>query len=58
MTIKYGSTQYFGLLDFQDKINYRGYEKFDLVTLDKLRAEVEIKIKAINLEHKNSQPPK
>lgn len=50
--IKYGSIEYFGLLTFQDKLRDRGLDKLDLVNLDKLRCEIDIKVKAIELEAK------
>jgi len=45
--IKYGSIEYFSLLEFQDKIRSDRYDKFDLPSLNKLRLEVEIKIKQL-----------
>jgi predicted nucleotidyltransferase len=51
MTIKYGSIEYFTLLDLEDKLKSWKYNKLDLLTLDTLRAEVEMKIKAINYEN-------
>lgn len=47
--IEFGSTQYFGLLDFQDKLRCRSFDKFGLESLDKLRYEVHIKIKSIEM---------
>lgn len=49
--IKFASTEYFTLLDLRDKLKYMDYDKLDLLSLDKLRYEVEIKIKAIDHEH-------
>ena len=51
MKIKVGDIEYFTLLELQDKLRYFGYNKLDLEYLDKLRAELEIKIESINLEH-------
>ncbi len=51
--IKFGSAQYFGLLEFRDQLNNRYNDRFDLVNLDKLRYEVNIKIEQINLLHKS-----
>jgi hypothetical protein len=50
--IKYGSIEYFELLDLRDRIASDKYNKFDLVNLDKLRFEVNNKIAAIELSHK------
>ena len=47
MKIKIGSIEYFSLLGLQDKLRSSQYDKFDLITLDKLRYEVELKIKEI-----------
>ena len=38
--------------EFQRKLMYVGYDKLDLIGLDRLRNEVDMKIQAINLEHK------
>ena len=51
--IKFGDIEYFTLLDLRDKLKYQQYHKLDLVNLDRLRSEVEIKIEAIHLEHNN-----
>lgn len=53
--IKYGDVLYFRLLDFRDKINYTGLDKLDLLMLDKLRSEVDINIRAIELAHRRSK---
>ena len=51
--IKFGDIEYFSLLDLQDKLRARSYDKLDLIVLDKLRTEIEIKIQQIEYEHKN-----
>lgn len=48
--IKFGSIEYFTLLDLQSKLKYRAYDKLDLEQLNRLRYEVEVKIKSIELE--------
>lgn len=48
--IKFGDIEYFTLLDLQQKLKRWDYDRLDLLSLDKLRLEVEIKIKQINLE--------
>lgn len=53
--IKFGDIEYFTLLDLRDKLKYYQYNKLDLVNLDKLRLEVDMKIDAIHLEHKKSR---
>lgn len=57
MNIKYGDIEYFTLLDLRDKLKYFQYDKLDLINLDRLKSEVEIKIEAIHLEHKNRLNP-
>lgn len=47
MSIKYGSIEYFELLSFQDKLKSKHLDKLDLVSLDRLRYEVENKLAAI-----------
>lgn len=56
--IKYGDFEYFILLDLNDKLKARDYNKLDLITLDKLRYEVEIKIAQIHAQYKqeNKKP--
>lgn len=49
MEIKFGDIEYFTLLELQSRLKFLGYNKLDLLCLDKLRYEVEVKIKAINL---------
>jgi hypothetical protein len=51
MNIKFGDVEYFELLSLQDSLKYWKYDKFDLQYLDKLKLEIEMKIKAINYEH-------
>lgn len=46
--IQYGSIEYFELLSFNDKLKSRHLDKLDLVNLDKLRFEVQVRIEAIN----------
>lgn len=46
--IKFGSIEYFELLSFYDKLKSRHLDKLDLLSLDRLRTEVAIKIEAIN----------
>ena len=53
--IKYGDIEYFTLLDLRDKLKYDHYDRLDLTKLDVLRSEVEIKIEAIHLAHKESK---
>ena len=49
--IKYGDIEYFSLLNLQDKLKAWSYTNLDLQYLDKLRMEIDIKIKAIHEEH-------
>lgn len=53
MDIKYGSVEYFQLESLYDKLKWWGYDKYDLLFLDKLRMELQLKIKAIEHEHIN-----
>lgn len=46
--IKFGSIEYFELLSFRDKLKSRHLDKLDLLSLDRLRNEVAVKIKVIN----------
>ena len=48
MNIEFASIEYFVLLDLQSKLLRLDYNKLDLDNLDRLRAEVERKILAIN----------
>jgi hypothetical protein len=50
--IKFGDSKYFTLLDLQQKLNYRQYDRLDLLSLDKLRNEVSMKIQEIQLAAK------
>jgi len=52
--IKYGDIEYFTLLDLQDNLQSRRYDKLDLSMLDKLRNEIDLKIRRIELEHTNN----
>lgn len=55
MNIEFGSIEYFSLLSFHDKLMPSQYDSLDLVYLDKLRLEIEIKIAAINLQHEQKK---
>ena len=46
--IKFGSIEYFELLSFRDKLKSRHLDKLDLLSLDRIRNEVAIKIHEIN----------
>lgn len=46
--IKFGSIEYFELLSLRDKLKSRHLDKLDLLSLDRLRNELSIKIEAIN----------
>lgn len=48
--IKFGDIKYYTLLNLRDKINSRSFRDVDLISLDKLKIELEIKIKAIETE--------
>jgi len=50
MEIKFGDIEYFTLLDLESKLKRWDYNKLGLTTLDKLRHEVDVKIKAIHLQ--------
>ena len=52
MKIKFGDIEYYTLHELRDKLMYWGYNKLDLNYLDKLRTELDIAIKAIDLEYK------
>jgi hypothetical protein len=49
--IKYGSIEYFSLLELYNSIKGWKYDKFGLENLDKLKLEIEIKIKASEHEY-------
>lgn len=51
MTIEYGSIEYFELLSLEQYLNGYRLDLLDLENLDRLRAEVERKIKAANMLH-------
>jgi len=53
MSIKFGSIEYFELLSFQDKLKNRNLDKLDLLTLERLRSEVAMKIEVINYDENN-----
>jgi predicted nucleotidyltransferase len=46
--IKFGDIEYFELLGLRDKLKNFNYDRLDLVSLDKLRNEIEIKIRQID----------
>ena len=50
--IKYGDIKYFTLLRLQETLNINDFRRLDLLTYDKLRMEVELKIESLKLEHK------
>lgn len=54
MKIKFGSVEYFELLSLQDKLRGWRYDKLDLEYLDKLRHEVNIRVKAAQMEYTES----
>ena len=49
--IEFGDTEYFTLLRLRDELKYRQYDRLDLVSLDRLRNEIDTKIKQIELEY-------
>lgn len=53
--IKYGTVEYFELLNLQDKLKAWKWDKLDLLNLDKLRIEVDMKVKAINQVHNDER---
>lgn len=53
--IKFGDIEYFTLLDLRDKLKNYYYGRLDLTNLDKLKLEVEMKIEAIHLKHKEEK---
>lgn len=55
MNIKYGDIEYFTLVDLQDKLKRFDYDKLDLQYLNNLRNEINLKIEAIHLIHKQSK---
>jgi predicted nucleotidyltransferase len=48
MDIKYGDIEYFTLVDLSDKLKNIHYNKLDLVNLDKLKLEIDMKIQKIH----------
>lgn len=46
--IKYGDIEYFALLELNDRLKDRMLNRLDLVNIDRLRNEVEMKIMAIH----------
>lgn len=53
--IKYGSVEYFTLLDLNERLQAWKYDKLDLLNLDKLRSEVEMKIAKITAIHQEAK---
>lgn len=51
--IKYGSMEYFRLLELKRDISGFGVDKLGLENIDKLRMEVDIKLKASENEYHN-----
>jgi len=49
--IKYGSFEYFSLLELRKNINSLQLDKLGLDSLDKLRFEVDLKIKASEADY-------
>ena len=49
--IKYGTIEYFTLEGLRDKLRGHQYDKLDLLFLDKLKMEIDIKLKAIQNEY-------
>lgn len=49
--IKYGSIEYFSLLELKKNLGGQSLNKLDLQYLDKLRLEVDQKIKVSDLEY-------
>lgn len=50
--IKYGDIEYFALLELNYRLKDRMLNRLDLVNIDRLRNEVELKIMAINKAYK------
>lgn len=48
--IKFGDIKYYTMLNLRDKINSRSFNGLDLVNLEKLKIELELKIKSIETE--------
>lgn len=55
MAIKFGTTEHMELLNLQWRLNARLLNRLDLEHLDRLRAEVELKVEQINYEHNQSK---
>lgn len=47
--IKFGSTEYFELIALQDQLKSRSFDKLGLINLERLRFEVDMGIKKIDL---------
>ena len=56
MEIKYGSIKYFTLLRLQDILKSQDFNSLDLLTYDKLVAEIEMKVAEINVKTKPNNP--
>jgi len=50
MKIKYGDVEYFELVELRERLSYFRYDRLDLISLDRLRSELDFKIAAINEE--------
>jgi hypothetical protein len=53
--IKYGTVEYFTLEGLGDKLRAYSLDKLDLQYLDRLRMEVDMKIKAIQMEYNDKR---
>ena len=53
--IRFGDIEYFTLLELRDRLKARQWDKLDLLNIDRLRNEVEIKIQQIHLQEEEYQ---
>lgn len=53
--IKYGDIEYFALLELNDRLKDRMLNRLDLVNVDRLRNEVEMKILEIHNKYKTGE---
>ncbi len=53
MQVVYGTIEYFELLGLQDKLKQQVYNKFDLPSLDPLRAQIYNQIEAADEKRRN-----
>lgn len=53
--IKYGDIEYFALLELNDRLKDRMLNRLDLVNVDRLRNEIEMKILEINNKYKTEK---